>query len=85
MKLLSPWDILIIAGVLLLIFGPKRLPQMGRSLGESMRGFKDAVTDRVDKQDAEAEPKQLPPAQPAAPAPPAAQPQSDPRERDTVL
>src|SRR4029077_18077753 len=35
-KLLSPWDILIIAGVLLLIFGPKRLPQMGRSLGGSI-------------------------------------------------
>ena len=86
MKLLSPWDILIIAGILLLIFGPKRLPQMGRSLGESMRGFKDAVTDRVDKQDAEAvkeqqAPAQLPPAQPT----PAAQPQSDPRERDTVV
>jgi sec-independent protein translocase protein TatA len=84
-KLLSPWDILIIAGILLLIFGPKRLPQMGRSLGESMRGFKDAITDRVDKQDAEAtkEQAQLPPAQPAAP--PVAAQQSDPRERDTVV
>ena len=88
MKLLSPWDILIIAGILLLIFGPKRLPQMGRSLGESMRGFKDAITDRVDKQDAEAtkEQAQLPPAQPAPPThqTPAAQ-QTDPRERDTVV
>jgi len=83
-KLLSPWDILIIAGVLLLIFGPKRLPQMGRSIGESMRGFKDAITDRVDKQDAKAEaertaPAQLPPAQDAQPAP------VDQREHDTVL
>lgn len=82
-KLLNPWDILIVAGVLLLIFGPKRLPQMGRSIGESMRGFKDAITDRVDKQDAEAEaqptPAQLPPAQGTQPAP------VDQREHDTVL
>lgn len=85
MKLLSPWDILIIAGILLLIFGPKRLPQMGRSLGESMRGFKDAITDRVDRQDAEAERAQLPPAQPAPPQPVSAQHQTDPRERDSVV
>jgi sec-independent protein translocase protein TatA len=94
-KLLNPWELLILVFVLVLIFGPKRLPQMGRSLGQSFRGFKDAVTDRVDKQDAEAveeqaQPAQLPPAQvappqPAAPEPVAAQPQHDPRERDTVL
>ena len=83
------WDILIIAFVLLLIFGPKRLPQMGKSIGGGIKEFKDSVTGHVDKQDAEAEaeakaPAQLPPAQPTEPAaPPAAQP--DPRERDTVL
>ena len=83
------WDILIIAFVLLLIFGPKRLPQMGKSIGGGIKEFKDSVTGHLDKQDAEAEaeakaPAQLPPAQPTEPAaPPAAQP--DPRERDTVL
>jgi sec-independent protein translocase protein TatA len=30
--------------VLLLIFGPKRLPEMGRSLGKGMREFKDSIT-----------------------------------------
>ena len=30
--------------VLLLVFGPKRLPEMGRSLGKGMREFKDSVT-----------------------------------------
>ena len=81
------WDILIIAFVLLLVFGPKRLPQMGRSLGSSIRGFKEAVTGHVDKQDAEADAeatRQLPPAQPAPP-PATAQPQLDPRERDTLV
>jgi sec-independent protein translocase protein TatA len=82
----SFWDILIIAGVLLLIFGPKRLPQMGRSIGSGIREFKDSVTHRVDKQDAEAEaeeakqaPAQLPPAPAVEP-----QPQVDQREHDTV-
>jgi sec-independent protein translocase protein TatA len=74
------WDLLIIAFVLLLIFGTKRLPQMGKSMGESIRGFKGAVTDHVDKQDAEAEKEQaqLPPAPPV-------QQQADARERDTVV
>ena len=98
MKLLNPWELLILVFVLVLIFGPKRLPQMGRSLGQSFRGFKEAVTDRVDKQDAEVEkeqaPAQLPPAQAtpqapvasqASPPEPVAAQQPDPRERDTVL
>ncbi len=79
------WDLLILAFILLLIFGTRRLPQIGRSLGGSIRGFKDAITEHVDKQDAEAEREQaqLPPAAPSPPV--AAQPQADPRERDTVL
>jgi sec-independent protein translocase protein TatA len=35
---------LIIILVLLLVFGPKRLPEMGRSLGRGLREFKDSVT-----------------------------------------
>jgi sec-independent protein translocase protein TatA len=76
------WDLLILAFILLLIFGTKRLPQMGKSLGGSIRGFKDAITDHVDKQDAEAESEQTR-AQLPAPAPPS-QP-VEARERDTVL
>ena len=37
-------EIIIILVVLLLLFGAKRLPEMGRSLGRGMREFKDAVT-----------------------------------------
>ena len=36
--------ILIILLVLLVIFGPKRLPEMGRSLGRGIREFKDSIT-----------------------------------------
>ncbi len=37
-------EILLLGLVALLVFGPKRLPEMGRSLGKGMREFKDSVT-----------------------------------------
>jgi sec-independent protein translocase protein TatA len=37
-------EIIIVLVVVLLIFGPKRLPDLGRSLGRGMREFKDSVT-----------------------------------------
>jgi len=85
-------EILLLMVIFLLVFGAKRLPEMGKSLGSGMRGFKDALTGRVDAQDEEAEKEQKQlsaaqpaPPQPAPPEPVAAQPQPDPRERDTVL
>ena len=44
---------LVIILVLLLVFGPKRLPEMGRSLGRGMREFKDSVTGNDDEPEAE--------------------------------
>ena len=41
---ISIWELLILLVVLLLVFGAKRLPEMGKSLGKGMREFKDAVT-----------------------------------------
>jgi sec-independent protein translocase protein TatA len=72
---LSIWEILIILVVLLLLFGAKRLPEMGRSLGRGMREFKDAVTGKDD----ERERAELTP--PAAPAPP---PTTKPSETERV-
>ena len=66
---------IIILIVLLVVFGPKRLPEMGRSLGRGMREFKDSVTGNDDDD----EPRELPPA--ADDEPVAAPP---PRERDSV-
>jgi len=40
----SPWHWLVLVAVLLLLFGSKRLPEMGRSLGKGMREFKDSVS-----------------------------------------
>lgn len=41
---LGPWEIIILVVVLLLVFGSRRLPEMGRSVGKGMREFKHAVT-----------------------------------------
>jgi sec-independent protein translocase protein TatA len=37
-------ELLILLVVILLVFGPKRLPEMGRSLGKGMREFKDSIS-----------------------------------------
>ena len=36
-------EILIILGVMVLIFGPKRIPELGSALGKTLRGFKDEL------------------------------------------
>ena len=40
----NPLHIAFLLLILLLIFGAKRLPEMGRSLGSGLRGFKEAIT-----------------------------------------
>ena len=47
---IGPLEIIIVLVIVLLIFGPKRLPDLGRSLGRGMREFKDSVTGK-DKDD----------------------------------
>ena len=42
---LSPWELLIVFLAILLLFGAKRLPEIGSSLGKGMREFKDSITD----------------------------------------
>ena len=43
--------LVVILIILLLVFGPKRLPEMGRSLGRGMREFKDSLTGQGDDDD----------------------------------
>jgi len=59
--------LILILVVALLVFGPKRLPEMGRSLGRGMREFKDSISGSSKDAD---EPGELgaPPAAPAASA-----------------
>ncbi len=66
----GPLEIIIILVIALLVFGPKRLPEMGRSLGRGMREFKDSLTGRDDDRG------ELPAGE--------VEPAAEARERDTV-
>ena len=41
---IGPLELVIVLVIILVIFGPKRLPQAGRALGQGLREFKDSVT-----------------------------------------
>ena len=92
MPSLGPWELIIIGVVVLLLFGARKMPQMARSLGQSMRILKaetkgmrsdDEADDRRDEPVAKpakpAEPQQLPKAQAQTPqvAPPIEQTQAN--------
>jgi len=62
----QPVHLLVIFGIALLVFGPKKLPELGKGIGEGIRGFKAAI--RAEE------------AQPAAVAPGAANDQSMAKE-----
>ena len=48
--LFQPMHLLVIFGIALLVFGPKKLPELGKGIGEGIRGFKSAMKDN-DKPD----------------------------------
>ena len=74
----QPWHIVLFLLIALLLFGGKRLPEIGRSLGHGMREFKDAVTGNSPAED---EPQaELPPATEVTATPTSA----TPTERETV-
>jgi sec-independent protein translocase protein TatA len=74
MGLDNPLHILILLVVVLLVFGAKRLPEIGRSLGEGMRGFKDSISG--ESQQHTSLTSAPPPAAPPVAAPPAPEPAS---------
>jgi sec-independent protein translocase protein TatA len=41
---IGPLELIIVLIIALLVFGPKKLPELGRSLGSGMREFKDSIT-----------------------------------------
>ena len=50
--LFQPWHLIMIAIIVVVFFGGKKLPELGKGLGEGLRGFKDGmkgVTDEVNK------------------------------------
>ena len=72
-------ELIVLLLVLLLIFGPKRLPEMGRSLGKGMREFKDSISGSGKSHDDDDDDRELPRASDTA------EPVGvTPREHDTV-
>jgi sec-independent protein translocase protein TatA len=68
-------EIIIVLVILLVIFGPKRLPHLGKSIGQSVRGFKSGISgEEEEKEKIEAPPAQLNQAQATTPGQPVAQP-----------
>jgi sec-independent protein translocase protein TatA len=47
--LFQPMHLLIIFGIALLVFGPKKLPELGKGIGEGIRGFKSAMKAEEEK------------------------------------
>jgi sec-independent protein translocase protein TatA len=70
----GPLEIVILLVIVLLIFGPKRLPDLGRSLGNGMREVMDSVTGKDDDDEPRriAQTEATPPAEPVPPAEPTA-------------
>jgi len=58
MELFAPGHLLVVLAIALLVFGPKKLPELGKGLGEAIRGFKGSINAPDD-----------PPAQQPAPKP----------------
>jgi sec-independent protein translocase protein TatA len=75
--LLQPWHIVVLLAIALLLFGGKRLPEIGKSLGHGMREFKDGISGNSPAP-ADEQPE-LPPAEPTATPTTATPP-----ERETV-
>lgn len=73
--LLQPWHLVILAVVAFLLFGAKRLPELGKGLGEGLKGFREGIRGITDPAPPPPPPPQVqasvqqppPPAQPSAP------------------
>jgi sec-independent protein translocase protein TatA len=76
---IGPLELVIILVIVLLVFGPKRLPGLGRQLGSGMREFRDSITgkDREHEEEQERQRASQPESLPAAPStpPPAREPE----------
>lgn len=49
---IGPWQVLLILGLVLIIFGPSKIPGLGKSMGQAIRGFKKGLSeDEIDVTD----------------------------------
>jgi sec-independent protein translocase protein TatA len=52
--LFQPMHLLVVLGIAVLVFGPKKLPELGKGFGEGIRSFKSAINMKDEKTPAEA-------------------------------
>jgi sec-independent protein translocase protein TatA len=62
--LLQPWHLIVLGVIVFLLFGAKRLPELGKGLGEGLKGFKEGIKGVTDPSPA------APVVQQSAPPPP---------------
>jgi sec-independent protein translocase protein TatA len=76
--LLQPWHLVVLGVVAFLLFGAKRLPELGKGLGEGLKGFKEGIKGVTDPTPAP------PPVQQQSAAPPPPAPVSAPAEPQII-
>lgn len=73
--LLQPWHLIILLGLAVLLFGGRKLPELGKGLGEGLRGFKEGMKGITDEPNSKTVPGQtahtVTPKADEAPKPPA--------------
>jgi sec-independent protein translocase protein TatA len=74
---IGPLEIAIVLVIVLIIFGPKRLPELGQSMGRGIREFKNSVTGDKDKDSSEEKRGELQSSQSAAGQAATSQPAAD--------
>ena len=65
--LFQPMHLLVILGIALLVFGPKKLPELGKGLGESIRSFKEALHSATSETSTNTKPPESKPPAPTDP------------------
>jgi sec-independent protein translocase protein TatA len=77
----GPFEVAIVLIIALIVFGPKRLPELGKSLGKGIREFKGSISGEHDD---EAPKQAAPPAEIESPQPPPPPSESAPAEDEPV-
>jgi len=71
--LLQPWHLVVLGVVAFLLFGAKRLPELGKGLGEGLKGFKEGIKGVTDPAPAPPTQQNVTPPPPPPPATPTEQ------------
>ena len=79
---IGPMELIVVLAIALMVLGPKRLPDAGRSLGRGIREFKGAITGHDDGRDEDVPAREESTA--PVPAPVATHPEAPAREREPI-